>query len=71
MTKCWAYRPEERPTFRYCLEELLDLKNNCETMELNVHNLSGQAINGKFKSYKFSYLINRSTHKSNRVHIIS
>ncbi|XP_055602255.1 proto-oncogene tyrosine-protein kinase ROS isoform X2 [Uranotaenia lowii] len=26
MLKCWSYSPEERPTFRYCLEELKSLK---------------------------------------------
>lgn len=25
MLKCWSYAPENRPTFRYCLEILQDL----------------------------------------------
>lgn len=49
MLKCWSYRPDDRPTFRYCLEVLLDLQNTCETMELNAHNLNSQfIINGMF-----------------------
>lgn len=28
MLKCWSYRPEDRPTFRYCLDVLLVLKEN-------------------------------------------
>ncbi|XP_055681919.1 protein sevenless isoform X2 [Lutzomyia longipalpis] len=28
MLKCWSYCPEDRPTFRYCLEVLQTLKNN-------------------------------------------
>lgn len=28
MLKCWRYRPEERPTFGYCLEVLTELREN-------------------------------------------
>ncbi|CAG2069298.1 unnamed protein product, partial [Timema podura] len=27
MLKCWSYNPESRPTFKYCLDVLLELKD--------------------------------------------
>lgn len=26
MNKCWSFNPDERPTFKYCLEVLVELK---------------------------------------------
>lgn len=28
MIKCWSYKPEQRSSFRYCLDELLLLQQN-------------------------------------------
>lgn len=38
MTKCWSYRPEERPTFRYCLDVLQSLRNQFEDVRINIEN---------------------------------
>lgn len=35
MLKCWNYAPENRPTFRYCLEVLLDLHEQTDD-EINI-----------------------------------
>lgn len=35
MLKCWNYCPENRPTFRYCLEVLMNLKDQtCANIQL-------------------------------------
>lgn len=47
MLKCWSYRPEERPTFRYCLEVLQLLRNNCEAVHINMQNSNRTLINGE------------------------
>lgn len=47
MLKCWSYLPEDRPTFRYCLEVLEDLKRNTsESILITVSN-SNRSSNGK------------------------
>lgn len=49
MLKCWSYNPECRPTFKYCLEVLQNLKESIirEAMQIE----ESQAANpdaGKF-----------------------
>lgn len=48
MLKCWSYRPEERPTFRYCLDVLLDLKENTSAAIQIVSSSNNRQQNGKF-----------------------
>lgn len=40
MLKCWSYRPEERPTFRYCLDVLQSLRTKFEDIRINLENAS-------------------------------
>lgn len=40
MLKCWSYRPEERPTFRYCLDVLQSLRTKFEDIRINMENAS-------------------------------
>lgn len=40
MLKCWSYRPEERPTFRYCLDVLQSLRIQFEDIRINMENAS-------------------------------
>lgn len=39
MEECWNFQPKERPTFKYCLSELEELKNTCN-LDLNLTNLN-------------------------------
>jgi hypothetical protein len=39
MLKCWNYNPETRPTFKYCLEVLEELKSKSTDIPLMaIHN---------------------------------
>ncbi|XP_031627487.1 proto-oncogene tyrosine-protein kinase ROS-like isoform X2 [Contarinia nasturtii] len=38
MLKCWSYRPEERPTFRYCLDILQSLRTKFDDIRINLEN---------------------------------
>lgn len=46
MLKCWSYRPEDRPTFRYCLEVLTTLKENTIDLQITSKNIN-RIQNGK------------------------
>lgn len=46
MLKCWSYRPEERPTFRYCLDVLQSLRTQFEDIRINMENTT-RNFNGK------------------------
>lgn len=47
MLKCWSYRPEDRPTFRYCLDVLQSLRSNYENIHINMENTHRNLIAGK------------------------
>jgi len=51
MLKCWNYNPETRPTFKYCLEILEELKSKSVDLPLiaiqNGHYVS-RTRNGKY-----------------------
>lgn len=47
MLKCWSYRPEERPTFRYCLDTLQSLRNQCAEMQINIENTNRNLASSK------------------------
>lgn len=47
MLKCWSYRPEERPTFRYCLDILQSLRSNFEDAQINIENSSRNMVSSK------------------------
>lgn len=40
MLKCWSYRADERPTFRYCLDVLQSLRTKFEDIRINMENTS-------------------------------
>nr|CAD7570351.1 unnamed protein product [Timema californicum] len=44
MLKCWSYNPESRPTFKYCLDVLLELKDHVSLSD--VQNVSRTASGG-------------------------
>nr|CAD7427326.1 unnamed protein product [Timema monikensis] len=44
MLKCWSYNPESRPTFKYCLDVLLELKDHVSLSD--VQNVSRTASSG-------------------------
>lgn len=48
MLKCWSYRPEDRPTFRYCLDILQSLRSNYENIHINMENTHRNLIAGEF-----------------------
>lgn len=45
MLKCWSFRAEERPTFKYCLQVLENLKQSCADSPL--------PGDGTYKTYYF------------------
>lgn len=47
MLKCWSYRPEDRPTFRYCLDVLQSLRSNYENIHINMENTHRNLIAGE------------------------
>lgn len=52
MQSCWSYEPDERPTFRYCLEVLQKLKE-CTNDKIRI-----QARNLNKSDGKDLYLFN-------------
>jgi len=47
MLKCWSYSPEDRPTFRYCLDILKTLKEaTSDSVQITVQ-CSNRVPNGK------------------------
>ncbi|XP_055298116.1 proto-oncogene tyrosine-protein kinase ROS isoform X4 [Sitodiplosis mosellana] len=59
MLKCWSYRPEERPTFRYCLDVLQSLRTKFEDIRINLENASRNFAGGIFNR---SYLLADENH---------
>lgn len=48
MLKCWNYCPENRPTFRHCLDALKDLKEKTSGSIQIVAQFPDKVISGKF-----------------------
>lgn len=55
MLKCWSYRPEERPTFRYCLDTLQSLRNQCAEMQINIENTNRNLASSKCECSQFDF----------------
>ena len=47
METCWNFQPKERPTFKYCLKELEELKNDCNSSFVNLNYTTLMPITGK------------------------
>ncbi|XP_014249043.1 proto-oncogene tyrosine-protein kinase ROS [Cimex lectularius] len=45
MIKCWNFNPEERPTFKYCLDVLEEILKNTEDIPLNTSTLTNCVVN--------------------------
>lgn len=58
MLKCWSYAPEDRPTFRYCLEVLKDLQEQTSDSIKITMQFSNWQPNGKIKFYLKYYISN-------------
>lgn len=63
MLKCWSYRPEERPTFRYCLDVLQSLLTQFEDIRINMENAS-RNFAGKFLRFMTLSIIGMRSRKS-------
>lgn len=53
MLKCWSYRPEDRPSFGYCLEVLTALKYNTSDATHIISQNKSRMHNGKRKTLIF------------------
>lgn len=72
MLKCWSYRPEERPTFRYCLDTLQSLRNQCAEMQINIENTNRNLASSKCEYSQFDFDLCKffMTHVSTHLHSI-
>lgn len=61
MMKCWSFNPEERPTFRYCLDVLDDILSHTDDVALQGTFISKLRFLSSTASKKKVILLNNIT----------
>lgn len=64
MMKCWSFNPEERPTFRYCLDVLDDILSHTDDVALQGTFISKLRFLSSTASKKKSNTAEQYNHRS-------